>query len=222
MIESQKYTETARESVGTSRDLMITRLTLVARVAKAFGMDVVAYTATSKTTAESKQDRAYREPGTGDPDGVIPSAWYSGLDKASLHRFLNLGIDILVLSLPSTPHTYHLIGEAELEILGRTNHTFLSNVGRGELIDHDALVRILKKTPADGSWLRGVALDVTEPEPLPPDSELWTLPTVTITPHVSGAAVGYPLRAVEILATNIERLKRGEPLVNVVDRTRGY
>ncbi|KZF24305.1 hypothetical protein L228DRAFT_237247 [Xylona heveae TC161] len=193
-----------------------------ARVAKAFGMDVIAYTASPKTTPESKKDQAYTVPGTGDPNGELPSAWYSGLDKASLHNFLAQGIDILLLSLPATPQTYHMIGEEELDILGRTNHTFISNVGRGELIDHEALARVMKKRPGDEVWLRGAALDVAEPEPLPKDSELWHMPNVTITPHISGAAIGYLERGVDILALNIERLKRGERLINQVDRQRGY
>ena len=195
----------------------------VARVARAFGMDVVAYTATPRLSAESKKDRAYVAPGTGDADGIIPSAWFSGLNKASLHAFLAERIDTLVISLPSTKQTYHLIGEEELEILGRTNHAFISNVGRGEILDLNALTRILKRDPLHSdSWLRGAALDVTEPEPLPADSELWGMENVTITPHVSGAAVGYVERAVEMLGINIERGKKGEGMLNVVERERGY
>jgi len=190
-------------------------------VAKAFGMDIVVYTATPKPTAESKKDRAYIDTGSGDPNGEIPSAWYSGTDEAGLHDFLNKDIDVLVVTLPATPQTRRMLGKEEFEILGRKRHAFISNVGRGEVIDQAALVEILKN-PSEGCWLRGVALDVTDPEPLPADHELWGLPNVTITPHISGAAIGYPIRSLDILRNNIGRLKRGEALLNNVDKVRGY
>ena len=66
------------------------------------GMDVIAYTATPKETPESRADSGYIVPGIGDPDGSIPSKWYSGLDKPSLHNFLSQKIDILVVSVPLT------------------------------------------------------------------------------------------------------------------------
>lgn len=74
----------------------------VARVAKALGSDVIAYTASPRPTPESRRDDGFIVPGTGDPDGSIPSAWYSGLDKESLHEFLRQEIDLLVLSVPLT------------------------------------------------------------------------------------------------------------------------
>jgi hypothetical protein len=74
----------------------------VARVAKAMGSDVIAYTASPRPTPESRRDDGFIVPGTGDPDGSIPSAWYSGLDKKSLHEFLAQEIDLLVLCVPLT------------------------------------------------------------------------------------------------------------------------
>ena len=193
----------------------------VAKVAKAFGMDILAYTATPKPIAESRKDRAYVEAGTGDPDGTIPSKWYSGFDREAIKDFLGQDIDILVITCPSTRQTRYLIGEEELSILAKGKHAFIANVARGDIIDQNALVRVLKEETPD-SWLRGVALDVTDPEPLPAGSELWTLPKVTISPHVSGAAVGFPRRSLDTLRINIGRLKTGERLLNVVERGRGY
>lgn len=72
------------------------------RVAKAMGMDVVAYTASPRDTPESKKDGGFIVPGTGDPDGSIPSAWYSGLDKQNLHEFLSQDLDYIAISLPLT------------------------------------------------------------------------------------------------------------------------
>ncbi len=66
------------------------------------GMDVYAYTATPKDSPEKRADNGYIVPGTGDPDGSIPSKWFSGLDKESLHNFLKQDIDLLVLTLPLT------------------------------------------------------------------------------------------------------------------------
>lgn len=74
----------------------------VGRVAKAMGMDVIAYTATPKDTPEKRRDKGFVVPGTGDPDGSIPSSWYSGLDRESLHHFLKQDIDVLLVSVPLT------------------------------------------------------------------------------------------------------------------------
>jgi hypothetical protein len=65
-------------------------------------MDVIVHTATEKTTPEQRADHGYFVPGVGDPDGSIPSKWFSGSDKASLHNFLSQDIDILVVSVPLT------------------------------------------------------------------------------------------------------------------------
>ncbi|KAL2353129.1 hypothetical protein BJ546DRAFT_128319 [Cryomyces antarcticus] len=188
----------------------------VARVAKAMGMDVIAYTASPKDTPEKKKDAGFIVPHTGDPDGSIPSAWYSGLDKPSLHNFLSQDIDMLLVSVPLTPQTKHFLSTAELSILGK-RHAFISNIARGQIIDTPALVSALK----DGT-LRGAALDVTDPEPLPKDSELWDLPNVTITPHISGVGQAYTERAFQVLEVNLERRMKGEKLINVVRRDRGY
>jgi hypothetical protein len=80
----------------------VTNSTTVARVAKAMGMDVIAYTASPRLTPESKRDDGFIVPGTGDPEGEFPSAWYSGTDKESLHKFLGQDIDLLVLAVPLT------------------------------------------------------------------------------------------------------------------------
>jgi hypothetical protein len=66
------------------------------------GMDVIAYTASPRETPESKRDGGYIVPGTGDPDGSIPSAWYSGTSKEDVHKFLSQKIDLLVVSVPLT------------------------------------------------------------------------------------------------------------------------
>lgn len=191
----------------------------VAHVFKAMGMDVVAYTASPKDTPEKKKDIGYIVPGTGDPDGSIPSAWYSGLDKKSLHNFLKQDIDMLLVSVPLTEQTRHFLSTEEFEILSQKGKkpAFVTNIARGPIIDQPALIEALK----DGT-LAGAALDVTDPEPLPADSELWGLKNAIVTPHVSGVGQAYTERAFGVLEKNLELRQKGEKLINVVDRKRGY
>lgn len=183
-------------------------------------MDVVAYTASPRKTPESKKDHGYIVPSTGDPDGTIPIAWFSGLDKASLHNFLKQDIDILLISVPLTPETTHFIGEEEFAILGKKN-AFIVNIARGQVVNQDELIKALKKTKEEGG-LRGAALDVTDPEPLDKDSELWDLKNVAITPHISGLGTTYAERSFQILEKNLSLTEAGKDLINVVDRKKGY
>ncbi len=121
-------------------------------------------------------------------------------------------VDYLVLVLPLTPETHHLLGEEELALL--KEGAILFNIGRGKTIDEKALTRVLKT-----KRIRA-ALDVFEKEPLPPESELWTLGNVIITPHVSG--INMPDEICEGFAANYERWVKGEPLIGLVDREKGY
>jgi len=187
-----------------------------ARICKAMGMDVIAYTASPRKTPESKKDTGYIVPSTGDPDGTIPSAWYSGLDKDSLHAFLSADIDVLLVAVPLTSSTLHFLGAAEFALLAKKK-ALIVNIARGSIIVQDDLVAALKKGD-----LRGAALDVTDPEPLNKDSELWDLENVAVTPHISSVATTYADRSFEILDRNLGNLEEGLPLINLVDRKRGY
>ncbi|KAL8803416.1 MAG: hypothetical protein Q9182_003214 [Xanthomendoza sp. 2 TL-2023] len=217
----------------------------VGNVAKAMGMDVIAYTARPRTTPESKHDNGFIVPGTGDPKGEIPSAWYSGTSKEDLHHFLAQDLDQLLISVPLTKQTTHLLGEEEFEILSKHN-AFISNISRGSIISQPALIAGLKaydshitslRTDKDSfavaleadmkadtsiPGLRGAALDVTDPEPLPKDDPLWDAPNCIITPHISGLGSAYVDRCFQVLEINLERRKKGEKLINLVDRGRGY
>ncbi|KIW04527.1 uncharacterized protein PV09_04281 [Verruconis gallopava] len=192
----------------------------VARNAKAMGMVVLAYTATPKSTPESRRDSGYIVPGTGDPSGEIPSAWYHGGDKASLHEFLAQDLDMLVLCVPSTKETTGLLGKTELEILCSSGRKpLLANVSRGTAIEQDALVEALR----NGS-LRGAALDVSDPEPLPSHDPLWDAHNVIIHPHISAGGMTdvYLARVFDALSQNISKLQGGERLLNQVNRKAGY
>lgn len=184
------------------------------------GYDIIAYTATPKNTPESRKDRGYIVPGTGDPDGLIPSEWYSGLDKASLHNFLSKDIDILLVSVPLTKETTYFLGAEEFAILGKKN-AFIANIARGKVLQQDDLIAALKKEKSQGG-LRGAALDVTDPEPLPVDSKLWELKNIAVTPHISGLGSAPIERTFEILEKNLTNMEEGKRLINVVDRKKGY
>ncbi|KAF2805962.1 uncharacterized protein BDZ99DRAFT_449652 [Mytilinidion resinicola] len=191
----------------------------VARVAQALGMDVIAYTASPRTTPESKKDKGFIVPGTGDPDGSIPSAWYSGTSKEALHAFLKLEIDLLVISVPLTPATFHFLSTPEFDLLAASNPnlSYIANISRGDIIDQPALIDALKSKK-----LRGAAVDVTSPEPLPEDHPLWEAPNLVLTPHISSNSSRYMERAFQLLEANIGKKERGEGLINEVDRKRGY
>lgn len=123
--------------------------------------------------------------------------------------------DYVVLAVPLTPDTHQMIGETELRSMKAS--AVIINIARGAVIDEAALVKALKE-----GWVAGAALDVFEQEPLPPESELWRLPNVLITPHVSGGTPRYMERAVQLFCENLRRYLTGEPLRNVIDPARGY
>jgi D-2-hydroxyacid dehydrogenase (NADP+) len=123
--------------------------------------------------------------------------------------------DYLVVTVPLTEETYHMIGEDELKRMKPT--AYVVNIGRGPVIDNKALLKALKE-----KWIAGAGLDVFEEEPLPEDSEFWGLENAVITPHVSGSTPHYDDRTVRIFCENLERYLEGKPLVNVVDKKAGY
>jgi phosphoglycerate dehydrogenase-like enzyme len=123
--------------------------------------------------------------------------------------------DFVVVTVALTEETRKLIGERELQAMKPT--AYIINIARGSVIDEAALTKALKE-----KWIAGAGLDVFEKEPLPQNSELWTLPNVIITPHVAGLMPDYNARAMEVFCENLRRYLAGQPLINVIDRTRGY
>lgn len=116
--------------------------------------------------------------------------------------------DVTILIAPHTPATEGLIGARQLALL--PDGALLVNVARGPLVDTDALVA----ATADGR-IRA-ALDVTEPEPLPPDHPLWRTPGVLISPHVGGASTAFFPRADRLIASQLRRFAAGHELENIV------
>ncbi len=167
----------------------------VAQLGRAFGMRILA---TRRTVPEGGHDS--------DVDQL-----YS---NTQLHEMLGKS-DYVVVSVPLTQETDHLIGEAELRAM--QSHTYLVNVARGRVIDEQVLIQALKE-----GWIAGAGLDVTEEEPLPADSPLYTMPNVILTPHISGVSVKYDTRLTELFAENLRRFRNGEKLRNRYETTRGY
>ncbi|MEO3430910.1 D-2-hydroxyacid dehydrogenase [Pelagibius sp. CAU 1746] len=109
--------------------------------------------------------------------------------------------DVLMLAAPAKPDGSALIGAKELELLGAG---WLVNVGRGSLVDADALRAALSQ-----GALRGAGLDVTSPEPLPEDSPLWLSPKVVVSAHYAGSSSGYAARWGRIFTQNLQALREG-------------
>lgn len=125
--------------------------------------------------------------------------------------------DIIAMSLPGNASTYHVLNR---ERIGKLKETAtVLNVGRGTAIDTEALTEALLQ-----GRIGGAGLDVTDPEPLPPDHPLWKAPNAVITPHISGRfSLPETLeRIVEICARNLRHYQKGEELENIVDFETGY
>ncbi len=123
--------------------------------------------------------------------------------------------DFIVLALPVTPRTERLMNAGRLSQLKRT--AYLINVGRGALIDEPALIDALQRKS-----FAGAALDVTTREPLPPDSPLWDMNNVLITPHVAGLTDQMWDRHYQSFTENLRRFQQRQPLLWVVDKQVGY
>jgi phosphoglycerate dehydrogenase-like enzyme len=123
---------------------------------------------------------------------------------------LAAGADAMVVSLPLTEETAGLVGRAVIDRL--PPGCILVNVGRGRVVDEPALVDAL----ADRR-IAGAVLDVFASEPLPPDSPLWALPNVLVTPHAAALSARENERIVELFVANLRRYLDGEPLAKVVE-----
>jgi phosphoglycerate dehydrogenase-like enzyme len=123
--------------------------------------------------------------------------------------------DAVVLAVPDTRTTRRLMGASEFAAMKRGS--LLINVARGQLVDEHALAEALTS-----GHLGGAGLDAFVPEPLPAQSALWTLPNVLITPHTAAFGGNYWRPAVDLFIENRRRFGAGEPLINLVDKTRGY
>jgi phosphoglycerate dehydrogenase-like enzyme len=161
--------------------------------ARGFGMRIVGVTRTGR-----------------DPGGLADEIFGADrLDEALREA------DFVVLAAPETAETRHMIDARRLALMKPS--ACLVNVARGTLVDEAALADAL-----ESRRIAGAALDVTEQEPLAPESRLWDLENVLITPHVANASERLWERQWEILRENLERWFAGRELINVVEKQRGY
>ncbi len=168
----------------------------VAQMGHAFGMEVIA---TRRHLTAS----------------AAPDPFVGRFYPAEATRTLAGQCDYLVVAVPLTAETRHLVDRSLLEAMKPT--AFLINVARGAVVDELALIEALTERR-----IAGAALDVFEQEPLPDSSPLWRLDNVLITPHIAGNTQRYHERAAEIFAQNLERYLDGRPLLNQVAVERGY
>jgi len=123
--------------------------------------------------------------------------------------------DVVFLTVPATPATKGMIGAAQFQQMKRG--AYFIAVSRGAVYSMDALVQALSS-----HRLAGAGVDVTDPEPLPKNHPLWKFKNVVITPHIAGASDRSLGRVLDLLRENIRRFAAGEPLLNTVDKTKGY
>lgn len=176
----------------------------VGTLCKAFGMRVLAADRPEVLTVEPP----WRLPGAGT---ALPDKLYEPSEIKSLLK----ESDYVVICVPYTPQTHHLVNAECLAVMKPT--AVLINVARGNVIDEPALIETLK-----AGKIRGAGLDVYSQEPLPPSSPLWGLPNVILCPHIAGFSPHYIERAMTVFAENLRRYIAGEPLINVVQKERGY
>lgn len=179
----------------------------ISRLANAFGMRVLGLkrSAASSSTVDAKFDTG-RRAAADDPTELF------GMDR--LDDVMRQS-DILVVVVPLTELTRGMIGAAELDLL--PSGALLVNIARGGIVDETALAERLR----DGR-IGGVALDVFDDEPLPPDSPWWSEPGALVTPHVAGLAPQYHAQTLDLVVENLTRLADGRPVLNEVDRVSGY
>ncbi len=165
------------------------------RKAKAFGMKVIATKNHIRRGERAKH-----------VDKLLP--------KSKLHYALSAA-DVVVVCVPHTKETHHMIGRKELACMKKT--AILINIARGGVVDETALIHSLTTKS-----IAGAGVDVFEHEPLNPKSRLWDLENVILTPHIAGARRDYYSKVGEIFRINLNRFLNNKPLRNVFDRKLGY
>ena len=123
--------------------------------------------------------------------------------------------DVIFVSAPWTPESAKMMGPSQFENMKRDSY-FIA-VSRGGLYDLNALVKAL-----DSRRLAGAGVDVTDPEPLPKGHALWKFDNAIITPHIAGRSDLDRGRMMSTVTENVRRFAEGEPLLNVVDKKKGY
>jgi len=179
-----------------------------ARQLSALGMRIVCM----KRDPGVREDGGFNAwPGTGDPEGTLPSVWYG---PAQLPEMLAES-DVIVVTVPSTPATEGIMGLRELGICKPTAHLII--ISRGGIVVEQSLADALR-----AGTLAGAAVDCFVKEPLPPDHVFFDTPNLVMTPHMSGVYDAYWPAMNDLLLENFRRFRSGIPLLNQVSREHGY
>lgn len=177
-----------------------------ARQLHALGMNIVAL------DPAGRRDEGYNYwPGTGDPEGELPSRWFA---PAQLREMLPL-CDVVVVAVPLTPHTAGMIGAAELALLPRGARLVL--ISRGGIVVESALAEALRS-----GHLAGAAVDCYTQEPPPPDHVFFDTPNLIMTPHLAGAYEGFWPAMIGLFTENLRRFHEGRPLLNQANKRLGF
>ena len=150
-----------------------------------------------------------------DPEDIPFSPFISRVVKPDLIDTVLPQADVLFISAPHTPQSHKMIGPKQFELL-KQNAYFIA-VSRGGTYDLNSLIKSL-----DSRRLAGAGVDVMDPEPLPKGNALWKFDNVVITPHIAGRSDQDRGRMVGTIGQNIRRFVAGQPLINVVDKKKGY
>ncbi len=150
-----------------------------------------------------------------DPEDIPFSPFISRVVKPDMIDTVLPQADVLFISAPHTPQSHKMIGPKQFELL-KQNAYFIA-VSRGGTYDLNSLIKSL-----DSRRLSGAGVDVMDPEPLPKGNALWKFDNVVITPHIAGRSDQDRGRMVGTIGQNIRRFVAGQPLINVVDKKKGY
>jgi phosphoglycerate dehydrogenase-like enzyme len=179
----------------------------IARLLQNFGATVLA----TKRDVMHPEDTGYMIEGMGDPGGDLVKRLYPPQALCSMLK----ECDFVVVTLPRTSSTRGILGAKELAVL--KPDAYIIDISRGEIIDHNSLIPLLREHK-----IAGAALDVFPVEPLPQDNPLWKLPNVILSPHIAGFSPHYDERAVELFIQNLKRYLDELPLFNRLDPTLEY
>ena len=179
----------------------------IARLLVPFNVQILA----CKKNVMVTQDNGYNIEGLGDLAGNLFTRLYPYQAIKSMMK----ECDFVVVTVPRTDDTLHLIAEEELAVL--KNGAFIIDVSRGGIIKNSAL-----KSALQDKKIAGAALDVFEQEPLPKDSLMWDTPNLIISPHIAGVSIQYNERSVNLVVENLKRYINKTSLFNTFDPDSGY
>jgi phosphoglycerate dehydrogenase-like enzyme len=150
-----------------------------------------------------------------DPKPMAKPEYVAELHDPTYFEQMAAQVDVLVSAAPHTPQTERMFNEKVFRSMKPT--AYFLNMSRGKLMDDMALVRALKE-----GWIAGAGLDVFPVEPPPPDHPIFDCPNVVMTPHTSAWSPERQVRVIDLFVENIRRYSIGQPLMNVVDKQKGY